>query len=316
MPAHEWEIQEALDENITLHCSWGPNRISGTKDQVEKVELVRCTNVFDEKSRFNPTFDEAILKTIQTDMVIMAIGQNPDLSVLGTETAVLISPSGLIRVNDTDLSSNVKGIFAGGEVIKGPLSVVEAIEMGRKAASSIDRYLEGSGNIDESLIELDTSNPWLSREEDFFDRPRVQMPCLPLTDRITSFNEIELGLNENMAIEEAKRCLRCDLRLQISSVTLPPEKWQEFTIENIQKIPSTEGAFQLLDESKQVILIQGTPNLRQALEEQLNTNKKVQYFDYEEDPMFTKKGSELLQQFMHEFGRMPEGNEELDDDLF
>ncbi len=316
MPAHEWEIQEVMDENITLHCSWGPKKIIGTKDQVEKVELVHCTNVFDEKGKFNPTFDEATLKTIETDMVIMAIGQNPDLSVLGTETSVQTSPSGLISVNDTDLSSNVKGIFAGGEAIKGPLSVVEAIEMGRKAASSIDRYLGGNGNIDETLIELDTPNPWLSREEDFFDRIRVQMPCLPLTDRITSFKEIELGLNEKMAMEEAKRCLKCDLRLQISSVTLPPEKWQEFTLENIRSVPVIEGAFQLLDENKQIIFIQGTPNLRQTLEEQLNTNEKAQYFGYEEDPMYTKKESELLQQFMQEFGRMPEGNEELDDDLF
>ena len=316
MPAHEWEIQEVIDENITLHCSWGPKKIIGTKEQVKKVELVWCTDVFDEKGRFNPTFDEATREIIETDMVIMAIGQNPDLSLLGAETSVQISPSGLINVNDSDLSSSVKGIFAGGEVIKGPLSVVEAIEMGRKAASSIDRYLGGSGNIDEALIEIDTPNPWLGREEDFFDRSRVQMPCLPLTDRMSSFNEIELGLNENMAMEEAKRCLRCDIRLQISSVTLPPEKWQEFTVENIQKIPAIEGAFQLLNESKQIIFIQGTPNLRQALEEQLNTNEKAQYFGYEEDPMYTKKESELLQQFMQEFGRMPEGNEELDDDLF
>ncbi|MFX1282563.1 MAG: FAD-dependent oxidoreductase [Promethearchaeota archaeon] len=316
MPAHEWEIQEVIDENITLHCSWGPKKIVGAKDQVEKIELVRCTDVFDENGRFNPRFDEATRKNIETDMVIMAIGQNPDLSLLEAETSVQISPSGLISANDSDLSTNVKGIFAGGEVIKGPLSVVEAIEMGRKAAISIDRYLGGNGNIDEALIEPDTPNPWLGREEDFSDRSRVQMPRVPLTDRITSFKEIELGLNEKMAMEEAKRCLRCDLRLHLSSVTLPPEKWLEFTLENIHKIPEIEGAFQLLDESKQIIFIQGTPNLRQALEEQLNTNEKAQYFGYEEDPMYTKKESELLQQFMHEFGRMPEGNEDLDDDLF
>ncbi|MFX0120053.1 MAG: FAD-dependent oxidoreductase [Promethearchaeota archaeon] len=316
MPAHEWEIQEVLDENIILHCSWGPKKIIGIEDQVGKVELVRCTNVFDEEGRFNPAFDEVTLKIIETDMVIMAIGQNPDLSLLGTETSVQISPSGLISVNDTHLSSNVKGIFAGGEVVKGPLSVVEAIEMGRTAASSIDRYLGGNGNIDESLIKLETPNPWLGREDNFYDKPRIQMPCLPLTDRVSSFNEIELGLNENMAMEEAKRCLKCDLRLHISSVVLPPEKWKEFTMKNIQEIPAIEGAFQLLDENKHIILIQGTPNLRQALEEQLKTNNKAQYFGYEEDPMYTKKESELLQQFMQEFGRMPEGNEELDDDLF
>ncbi len=104
--------------------------------------------------------------------------------------------------------------------------------------------------------------------------------------------------------------------MNFSSVLLPPEKWLEFTKEIIQKIPEIEGAFQLLDENKHIILIQGTPNLRQALDEQLNTNNKAHYLGYNEDPMYTKKESELLQQFMQEFGRMPEGNEELDDDLF
>ena len=84
----------------------------------------------------------------------------------------------------------------------------------------------------------------------------------------------------------------------------------------MQNIPPTEGAFQLLDGDKQIIFIQGTPNLHQALEEQLNMNANARYFSYEEDPMYTKKESELLQQFMQEFGRMPEGNEDLDDDLF
>jgi len=315
MLAHEWEIQEVLEENIILHCSWGPKRIVGT-DKVEKVELIQCTSVFDEKGRFNPTFEDTVLKTIDTDMVIMAIGQSPDLSIFETEVSVEVSPSGLISVNENDLSSNVEGIFAGGEVIKGPLSVVEAIEMGRKAATSIDKFLGGTGNIDETLIEKDAPNPWLGREDDFFNRPRAQMPSLPLTDRIASFNEIELGLTEEMAMKEANRCLRCDLRLDFSSITFPPEKWLEFTHELVKNIPATEGAFQLLDENKQIIFIQGTPNLRQTLEEQLNTNEKAQYFGYEEDPMYTKKESELLQQFMQEFGRMPEGNEELDDDLF
>ncbi|UCG03139.1 MAG: FAD-dependent oxidoreductase [Candidatus Heimdallarchaeota archaeon] len=315
MPAHEWEIQEVLDENITIHCSWGPNKIIGT-DKVEKAELVQCTNVFDEKGRFNPTFDDSKLKTVETDMVIMAIGQSPDLFILGEEISVQITPSGLINVNDGDLSTNVAGIFAGGEVIKGPLSVVEAIEMGRNAAISIDKYLGGNGNIEEELTEQDTSNPWLGQDEDFFDNSRVQMPCLPLNDRTTSFNEIELGLNESLAMEEAKRCLRCDSRLHFSPIHLPPEKWQEFTLENIQKVPDIEGAFQLLDEDKHIIFIQGTPHLCQALTEQLNTNEKAQFFGFEEDPMYTKKESELLQQFMQKFGKMPESNEDLDDDLF
>ncbi len=313
MPAHEWEIQEALDEQITLNCSWGPKRIVGSNGKVSGVELIQCTSVFDEDGNFNPTFDDKITKSIETDMVIMAIGQIPDLSTLEPESSVSITPEGLIQVNKETLATDKPGIFAGGEATSGPFSVVEAIEIGKKAARSIDKYLGGTGEIDEPLIEPEGLNPWLGRDETFFDKPRIQMPRLTLPDRLSSFNEIERGFNETMAVEEAKRCLRCDLRLQISPVILPPEKWLELTLENVQAVPEIEGVFQLYNEEKQVIKIKGIPNLRQALEEQLNTNENARYFIYEEDPMYTKRESELLQQFLQEFGKLPESEDELDD---
>ena len=313
MPAHEWEIQEAIEEQIILNCSWGPKRIFGTNGKVSGVDFIQCTSVFDDDGNFNPTFDESITKSIETDMVILAIGQIPDLAALKSENSIRITPEGLIQVNEETMTTDSSGIFAGGEAICGPLSVVEAIAMGKKAAQSIDKYLGGTGEIVEALIEPGVLNPWLGRDKNFFDKPRVEMPRLSLPDRFSSFSEIELGFNERMAIDEANRCLRCDLRLQISPVILPPAKWLELTFENIQAIPEIEGVFQLLNEEKQIIQIKGTPNLRQALEEQLNTNEKAHYFGYEEDPMYTKRESELLQQFMQEFGRLPEGEDELDD---
>ncbi len=316
MPAHEWEIKEILNEEIKLYCSWGPNKILEKDGKVTGVELIKCTNVFDDKRRFNPSFDETVIKTIETDMVIMAIGQNTDLAILGTDSKVDISPGGFIQVKDSSFETTIPSVFAGGEVTEGPISVVEAIEIGRKAARSIDKYLGGSGDIDEVFAENKSPDPWFGRDENFFDKKRVIMQTISLSDRSKSFDEVELGYTEEMAVEEANRCLRCDLRLQISPVTFPPEKWLEFSQENIRYIPEIEGAFQLLDENKQIILIQGTPNLKQALKEQLRTNSKAHFFGYEEDPMFTKKESELLQQFMQKFGRMPEGNEDLDDDLF
>jgi thioredoxin reductase len=315
MPAHDWEIQEALDENIELNCSWGPKRILGKNGKVTEVELISCTSVFDDKGNFNPTFDETGKKSIETDIVILAIGQNTDLSVLGTENQIEISLGGFIKIKD-NFETTKPGVFAGGEVTKGPLSVAEAIEMGREIARSIDKYLGGTGEIDEILADQDTPSPWLGRNEDFFDKQRVFIPSLPIIDRIKGFDEINLGYNEEMAVEEATRCLRCDLRLHISPVILPPERWLELTKENIQTIPETEGALQVLDENKHIIYIQGTANLREALDVQIMNNPKARYFGYEEDPMYTKKESELLQQFMQEFGRMPEGNEDLDDDLF
>ena len=316
MPAHEWEIQKAIDEGITLNCSWGPKRIIDTNGNVSELEFVHCDSVFDDNNLFNPIFDNANTKSIKTEMVILAIGQIPDLSLLGSESKINISASGLIEAKKETLETNIPGIFAGGEVINSPSSVVDAIQMGRKAASSIDKYLGGTGEIEDSFIEPDVPNPNLGHDESFFDKPRVQMPLLSLKERQSNFYEIELGFNENLAIEEANRCLRCDLRFEISPVVLPPQKWLELTSENIQTVPEIEGAIQVLNENQEIILIQGTPNLRLALEAELSRNPKACYFDYNEDPMYTKRESELLQQFMQEFGRFPEGNESLDDDLF
>jgi len=141
------------------------------------------------------------------------------------------------------------------------------------------------------------------------------MPCLPVEQRLTGFAEVELGFDEATAVEEAKRCLRCDLRLQISPVTLPPEKWLEFSPQNVSAVPETEGVYQLLDGQKTVIYIAGTPNLRQSLEEHLSSTEpcisKTGYFWYEQDSLYTMKESELIQQFLQQHARMPEGNEEL-----
>ncbi|NVM19064.1 MAG: FAD-dependent oxidoreductase [Candidatus Lokiarchaeota archaeon] len=316
MPAHEWEIQKAIDEGITLNCSWGPKSIIDSDGKVTEIDFVHCDSVFDENNMFNPIFNESDAKSIKTDMVIIAIGQIPDLTLLGSESKVNISTSGLIQVKEGTLQTNVSGIFAGGEVISSPSSVVDAIEMGRRAASSIDKYLGGDGEIEEKFIEADIANPNLGRDETFYNKQRVQMPLLSLEERQSSFSEIELGFDESLALEEANRCLRCDLRFEISPVTLPPQKWLDLTKENIQNVPETEGAIQILNENQEIILIQGTPNLRLALDEQLLTNSNACYFNFDEDPMYTKRESELLQQFMQEFGRFPEGNEDLDDDLF
>lgn len=316
MPAHEWEIQEAIDENIKLNCSWGPKKIFGTNGNVEKVEFVRCSRVFDEKGNFSPTFEEGTTNTIETDMVILAIGQTTDLSGIDSTNSMQVSRTGLITVNEGNLSTNVPGIFAGGEVTKSPLSVVEAIEMGKNAASSIDQYLGGNGDTTISLAEPDASSQYFGRDEDFYDKKRALMPCTSIEDRTKGFTEIELGFNRQTAVEEAKRCLKCDMRLNLLSNTLPPEHWLDFNSKTIADVPEVEGAFQLLNESKEIIFIQGTMNLRQTLEEQFSSNIDAKYFVYEEDPMYTKKESELLQEFMQEFGKMPDGNEDLDDDLF
>ncbi|MFH0811331.1 MAG: hypothetical protein V2A69_00635 [Pseudomonadota bacterium] len=117
-------------------------------------------------------------------------------------------------------------------------------------------------------------------------------------------------------MEEAKRCLRCDLRLQISLPVLPPEKWIEFSERNLDAVPEIEGVFQLVDSEKNIVYIKGAMNLREELKELLTSSQKARYFIWEEDPMYTKRESELLQHFMQQQGRLPEENAGLDEDLF
>ena len=317
MPAHPWEIQYAAEEGAILNCSWGPKRICGEDKGVTGVEFICCTAVFDEQGRFNPSYDETVCTSTEADAVIVAIGQASDTSYLGENSKVELNRGGTIKVDQTTLETNVKGVFSGGDVMSGPASVIEAIAAGRKAAVSIDKYLGGEGEIDETLIETEKPSPWLGREEGFAEKARIQMPCLEVKERLKSFADIELGFDKEMAIEEAKRCLRCDLRLQILPPTLPPETGMllEFSSENASAAPETEGVIQLFDEEKKILYIAGTMNLRDALEELLSSDEpgmsKAHYFQYEENDMYSKRESELIQQFMQEHGGLPELNEDM-----
>ena len=132
---------------------------------------------------------------------------------------------------------------------------------------------------------------------------------------MSNFAEVGLGFDERMAVGEAERCLRCDLRFQISPVILPPGEWLEFAPENVGVAPESDGVYRLFDEQKEVIYIGSGPNIRDGLQELLDSAEewveKARYLHYEETLMYTMRESELMQQFLQEHGRLPEGNEEL-----
>ncbi len=310
----EWEIEEAVEEGVILNPSWGPKRIVADNGRVKGVELVCCTCVFDEQGRFNPSFDESVTTSIDTDMVILAVGQAADLSLL--EGSGVEAEAGIVKADKDTLETNVRGIFAGGEAVSGPSQVIEAIEMGRQAAISIDRYLGGEGDIEQALLPPQDFDPWMGREEGFAAHGRVTMPLLPLEERHTGFAEVHLGYDEQMAQQEANRCLRCDYRLQIESPILPPEKWLEFSSETVEKVPELAGVYQLLDAEKNVLAIKGVTNMRQALEDEVETNEQAHFLIFEEDEMYTKRETELLQQYLQKFGELPGGGTDELDDLF
>ncbi len=314
MPANPWEIEEAVEEGVILNLSWGPQSIESDNGKVKGVNLVCCTSVFDEQGRFSPSFDESETTSVETDMVILAIGQASDLSPV-EGTAVLVQ-GGLIQADEETMETGLEGVFASGEVASGPAMVIDTISMGRDAAISIDRHLGGEGEIESALLPAEGFDPNIGRLEGFAELPRVAMPTLPVEQRHEGFDEVYLGYEEEMACQEASRCLRCDYRLQILAPVLPPEKWLPFTSESVEIVPELAGVYQLLDDEKNVLAIKGVMDMRQALEEDLGTNDQACFFVFEEDEMYTQRESELLQQYLQEHGELPGGGADELDDLF
>ncbi len=209
MPAHEWEIEAAVEEEIKLHPSWGPKRIVGKDGKVNRLDLIKCTSVFDSEGSFSPKFDESIKTSIDCDTVIIAIGQTSDFSFL-EGTGVNITRYGTIACDPVTLATDVEGFFAGGDAVKGPASVVEAVGQGYEAAISIDRFLKGE-DIKEGRAEVAEELPSRELSEFIEKKERQIMPVLPAKERIKNFKEIDLGFTEEMAIKEAERCLECGL---------------------------------------------------------------------------------------------------------
>ena len=210
MPAHSWEIADAVEEGVELACEWGPDKIVADENgKVKGVELTRCTCVFDLDKRFNPQFDNDCKTFFEADTVIIAIGQVTQ-SEFVTEGADCKTQRGKIVVDPLTLQSDDPMIFSGGDCVTIPASVMEAIGAAHRAAESIDRYLQGK-DLKEGRT-LDKEEPagvpdyktWQTLE-------RQQENKIPLTDRGKDFREITQALTEEQAIAEAKRCMNCGL---------------------------------------------------------------------------------------------------------
>ncbi|MFC1579839.1 FAD-dependent oxidoreductase [Thermodesulfobacteriota bacterium] len=314
MPAHEWEIKAAEKEGVKVKTSWGPHRVLGEKGTITGMELVHCVSVFDDQCVFKPDFDDT-REILEGDQVIMAIGQAADFGFLD-EGGPIETGQGLIVVNEETLETGMIGVYAGGDVVTLPGAIIHAIADGRRAAVSMDRALGGTGDIDEVLFDRGVPSPYLGRKEGFAARPREESPELELEARHRGFQEVVLGYGADQARREAGRCLQCDLRLYVGSNRTPPEKWVPFDEDNVNRAPDAEGVFQLLDEEHNILVIKGTANLRQGLHSALGDNDRADWFEFEEDKMFSQRESELIQKYLQEHGEMPGGGDSDLDDLF
>lgn len=312
MPAPEEDVEALLAEGVKLLPCRGLLRIIGGRGGVRGAELVSCTRVLDDRGAFSPVFDEGIRETVSADRIILAVGQSADFSFLKEDTPIRVD-GGLMVVNPHTQETGMHNVYAGGDVAMAPGSVIHAVAAGRRAAAAMDKALGGSGDMDDRLVPRKTPDTRLGREQGFAQLPREPVPERDPESRRTGFEEVVSGYDADAAVREASRCLQCDLRLHIGCNPPPPRAWLRLTEDAVGEVPEAEGVFQLMDEDHRVLSIQGTANLRQALFQELEGNDQAALFAFEEDKMYSKRESELLQKHLQVHGEMPGDGEDLDD---
>jgi len=205
MPASAEEIEGAIAEGVKIEFLVAPSRIARKNGKIELHSLRMKLGAIDASGRPRPEPIEGSEFALSFDTIIAAVGQRPEIPA---QFNLTLERGNTIQVDPETLATSQEGVFAGGDAKSGPASVIEAIADGRQAAISIDKYLGGKGDIDETLAPPEGVVEPLGEAE---EERRVEVPALPVDERLKSFKLVELGLDEETAIREAKRCLRCDL---------------------------------------------------------------------------------------------------------
>ena len=217
MPADEWEVGEAEEElGVNMEFLAAPIRFLGDSS-LEAVECIRMElGEPDASGRRRPVPIEGSEFTIPADIVLLAIGQAPDLGPLSKEEGLEVTYGATVKVDEETLETNIPGVFAGGDAVTGPTTVVEAIAAGKRAARAIHRFLQKEDVRKPFLWETRTRElPDLASEElprtatSERERARREIPRRSPEERIHGFDEVQLGFDEETAMEQARRCLSC-----------------------------------------------------------------------------------------------------------
>jgi 2-oxoacid:acceptor oxidoreductase delta subunit (pyruvate/2-ketoisovalerate family) len=196
MPAHDFEVEEALEEGVIVRWLETIKQIEETTFTVEKMTL-------DETGWPQPTGE---FETIEADTLVLALGQNADTRFLEAVLGVEISKDGVVQV-DAQMMTGHPGVFCGGDMVPAERTVTVAVGHGKKAARNIDAYLRGETYepaLKHEVAEFETLNTWY-----YSDADQSVQPALDLARRQASFAEIHGGLDQTTALFEARRCLSC-----------------------------------------------------------------------------------------------------------
>jgi NADH-quinone oxidoreductase subunit F len=214
MPADPSEIEAAIEEGVKFHYLAQPTMVQGDKGKITGIECIRTElGEPDLSGRRRPVPVKGSEYIVDCDVVIPAISQAPDLSFLTKDHGFKITKWNTFEVNPETLETSVRGVFAGGDAVSGPATVVEAIAAGQRAAVAIHNYLmKGEDHKDYKIPRTYKKVPRVDltdQEKSSLRRP--EMPHALVEERKGSFSEVALGLTPDSAVNEAKRCLRCDL---------------------------------------------------------------------------------------------------------
>lgn len=215
MPARKEEVDEAEKEGVNILFLATPVKVLTKGNEVTGAECIRMElGEPDASGRGRPIPVKGSEFVVETDMIISAIGEAPDLSFLSSSQSIKVTEDGNIAVSLPSYQTSAPGVFSGGDCVTGPATLIEAIAAGNRAAKSIDQYLR-LGKVtpsDEESIENLLHNTGLSRERKgsmIAKKSRQSPEELPIKDRRQNFDEVEKGFTAESAVQEAKRCLRC-----------------------------------------------------------------------------------------------------------
>ncbi|MBW8000797.1 MAG: NAD(P)-binding protein [Planctomycetes bacterium] len=210
MPAYAWEVAWAKEEGVIVNAAKATKKILGKGGVFVGLELLDVEKMSFVQGRLELETVAGSEKVLESEELIVAIGQKPDLGMLGEGGKIKLTPRGTVAVDERTGMTSWEGVFVGGDVVRGAASVVQAIADGHHAAKAIDAYIKGEKyepeQIDEPVVEI-SKEELKERKEKVI--ARQEMPTISLDNRVSSFKEVDLGFTEEMTVAESKRCLYC-----------------------------------------------------------------------------------------------------------
>ncbi len=208
---HE-EFEEAVHEGVRFHPQRGPRRFVGENGRVRKVEFRGVRRTYDDDGRFNPIYDDSLAESLDVDTVILAVGQQADLSFIKPPDGIELTPAGFIKVQPDTLATSAPDVFSGGDVAFGPRNIIDAVANGKRAALSIDEYLRGRAPKTYYVLDIEKiPTRQYSRPEEYETHPRTTPPTIDLNRR-TGISEVETGFDDEQARIQSERCLACHIQ--------------------------------------------------------------------------------------------------------